>query len=87
MQETWVEPLGREDPLKQEMTTHSFYCLENSMDRDTLWTIVRGVHEESDMTEHKAHTTMINKLKSFPLLLVFRKVTGSIFFILLVEGI
>ena len=23
MQETWVLPLGREDPLEKEMTTHS----------------------------------------------------------------
>ena len=23
MQETWVQPLGREDPLEKEMTTHS----------------------------------------------------------------
>ena len=85
MQETPVQSLGREDPLKQGMATHSFYCLENSTDRDTLWTTVQGVHKESDVTEHKAHTTVINKLKIFPLLLVFRKVTGSIFFILLVE--
>ena len=23
MQETWVQPLGREDPLEKEMATHS----------------------------------------------------------------
>ena len=23
MQETWVQPLGREDPLQKEMATHS----------------------------------------------------------------
>ena len=23
MQETWVQPLGREDPLEKEMVTHS----------------------------------------------------------------
>ena len=23
MQETWVQPLGREDPLEEEMVTHS----------------------------------------------------------------
>ena len=30
MQETWVQSLGREDPLEKEMATHS--CLENPMD-------------------------------------------------------
>ena len=46
-----------------------------------------GIHKESDMTVYKVHTTMIKKLKIFPLFLVFRKVTGSVFLILLVEGI
>ena len=30
MQETWIQSLGREDPLEKEMATHS--CLENPMD-------------------------------------------------------
>ena len=30
MQETWVRSLGQEDPLENEMATHSRYsCLEN----------------------------------------------------------
>ena len=34
MQETWVRSLGQEDPLKEEMATHSCKsCLENPMDR------------------------------------------------------
>ena len=32
MQETWVQSLGREDPLKKEMATHSSTLTENSMD-------------------------------------------------------
>ena len=32
MQETRVRSLGREDPLEEEMATHSCSCLENSMD-------------------------------------------------------
>ena len=35
MQETWVQSLGREDPLEEEMATHSSILgLENSMDRE-----------------------------------------------------
>ena len=34
MQETWVQSLCWEDPLEEEMATHSQYsCLENPMDR------------------------------------------------------
>ena len=34
MQETWVQFLGREDPLEKEMATHSRNsCLENPTDR------------------------------------------------------
>ena len=32
MQETWVQSLGWEDPLKKEMATHSSTLTENSMD-------------------------------------------------------
>ena len=32
MQEMWVQSLGREDPLEEEMATH-YACLENPMDR------------------------------------------------------
>ena len=51
MQETWVQSLGWEDPLEEEMTTHSSYsCQENSMDREA-WqiTVLRGP-KESDKT-------------------------------------
>ena len=34
MQETWVQPLGQEDPLEKRTATQSQYsCLENPMDR------------------------------------------------------
>ena len=42
MQETWVRFLGWEDSLEKEMATH-FSILENSMDRGTWQTTVRGV--------------------------------------------
>ena len=33
-QETWIQSLGREDPLEEEMATHSqCSCLENPLDR------------------------------------------------------
>ena len=41
MRETWVQSLGREDPLEKEMATHSSYsCLENLMDGGAWWAIV-----------------------------------------------
>ena len=51
MQETQVQSLGREDPLEEEMATHSSYsCLENPMDRGA-WraTVIRS---QSHITEH-----------------------------------
>ena len=45
MQETWVQFLGQEDPLEKEMTTHSFSCLENPMDRGAWRATVHGVVE------------------------------------------
>ena len=44
MQETWVQPLGWEDPLEKGMTTHCEYsCLENPMDSGAGWATVHGV--------------------------------------------
>ena len=44
MQETWVQSLGREDPLEKEMATQLQYsCLENPMDRGAWRATVRGV--------------------------------------------
>ena len=41
MQETQVQSLGQEDPLKKEITTHS--SIENSMDRKAWQATVHGV--------------------------------------------
>ena len=41
MRETWVQSLGREDPLEKEMATHS--CLENPMDGPLVGYTVHGV--------------------------------------------
>ena len=44
MQETQVQSLGGEDPLEEEMATHSsMSCLGNSMDRGAWWATVHGV--------------------------------------------
>ena len=46
MWETWVQSLGREDPLEKEVATHSCILeLENSMDRGAWWVTVHGVAE------------------------------------------
>ena len=46
MRETWVQSLGREDPLEKEMATHSQYsCLEDPMDGEAWWATVHGVTE------------------------------------------
>ena len=44
VQETRVQSLGQEDPLEQEMATHSsISCLENPMDWGAWWTTVHEV--------------------------------------------
>ena len=50
MRETWVRPLGWEDPLKKIGNPLQCSCLENSMDRGAWWVTVHGV-AESDRTE------------------------------------
>ena len=41
-QETWVQSLGREDPLDLG-NTFKYACLENFMDRRARWATVHGV--------------------------------------------
>ena len=43
MLEIQIQPLGREDLLEKEMTTHQYACLENSMDRGAWRATVHGV--------------------------------------------
>ena len=43
MQETWVQPLGQEDPLVKRMQPLLYSSLENPMDRGTWRTRVHRV--------------------------------------------
>ena len=43
----WVHSLGREDPQKNDMATHSFSCLENPMDRGAWWASIHRVTNSS----------------------------------------
>ena len=43
MRETWVQSLGQEDPLKNEMATHPVFLPENPMDGGAWWAIIHGV--------------------------------------------
>ena len=48
VQETWVQSLGREDPLEEGMATHSSVLgLENPMDRGAWQATVHGVTKSS----------------------------------------
>ena len=42
MQETWVQSLGQEDPLEEQMASHSS-ILARKMDRGTWWATVHRV--------------------------------------------
>ena len=55
MQETWIGSLGWEDPLEEDMATHSSILswrvpMERSLAGYRPWD-----HKESDMTKHSAH--------------------------------
>ena len=44
MQETQVQPLGQEDPLEEEVATHSsILAQKNPMDRGASWAAVHEV--------------------------------------------
>ena len=49
-QDTWVQTLGWEDPLEEDMATHPVFLPGQSMDREGLWATVHGA-AESDMAE------------------------------------
>ena len=52
MWETWVPSLGWEDPLEEDMASHSsIFVWRIPIDRGAWQAAVHGGHKESDMTE------------------------------------
>ena len=53
MYETWVQPLGWEDPPEKGMATHSsILAWRIPMDRGAWWATVHGVSMESQRVGH-----------------------------------
>ena len=55
MQETWVRPLGWEDPLEKETATHSIFLPETSHGWRSLVGYSPWGWKESDTTEQLIH--------------------------------
>ena len=67
IQETWVQFLGQEDPLKEEMATHSsILAWRISMNRGA-WRVIVQSHKELDMTKVTDHacTCLHTKISHF----------------------
>ena len=79
MQATQVQFLGWEDPLEEEMATHSNSCLENAMDRGAWQATVHGVTKH--WTWLSGHTTVatanIRIWRNFRVRWLSQKKTGS----------
>ena len=55
--ETWVQSLGREDPLeKSKATPLQYSCLENPKDRGVWWATVHGVTKSGHDSATNTHT-------------------------------
>ena len=70
----WVPSLGQEDPLEEEMATHSsILCLENPMDRGAWWaTVHRVAKSDTRLKRLGTHTSLCSGLPlrfSFPAVL------------------
>ena len=70
----WVPSLGQEDPLEEEMATHSsILCLENPMDRGAWWaTVHRVAKSDTRLKQLGTHTSLCSGLPlrfSFPAVL------------------
>ena len=55
MQGKWVQSLGREDPLEEEMATHLVFLLGKSQGQRNLVGYGPWGHKESDTTEATEH--------------------------------
>ena len=58
MRETWVRSLGREDPLEEEMATHSsILAWRIPMDRGAWQATVHGVTKgQTQLSDYAQHT-------------------------------
>ena len=67
MQKTWIWSLGWEDPLEEDMATHSsILAWRIPMNREAWQATVHGDHKELDMTEWlSAHITQTNPKKKY----------------------
>ena len=54
-QETRLQSLGQEDPMKQEMAALQYSCLENSLDRESWQAIVHVVTKNQPQLSSWAH--------------------------------
>ena len=61
---TWVQFLGQQDPLEEEMETHSSILAGKFMDRGAWRATVQGV-AELDTTEATQHACSINICRLF----------------------
>ena len=59
MQEMWIQSLGGEDPLEEEMATYSS-ILGNPMDRGAWWATVHGVSTHLNDETTAATTRLFN---------------------------
>ena len=57
-QETQVQPLGWEDPLEDEMATHSSILAWKLHGQRSLTSYSPWGHKEVDLTEHTAHIVL-----------------------------
>ena len=71
MQEMWVWSLGWEDPLEEEMATHSsILCMGNPMERGTWWATVHGFTKSQ---------TRLTTLLTLPYILIMQRKVPCIF--------
>ena len=59
MKEMWIQSLGGEDPLEEEMATYST-ILGNPMDRGAWWATVHGVSTHFNDETTTATTRLFN---------------------------
>ena len=66
-QEMQVQSLGQEDPLEEDMATHSSYsCLENLMDRGAWQAIVCGVSKsQTQLKRLSTHAARASEFVQF----------------------